>query len=402
MKKLNKQETFMILIVAFAYNSVYSLAFMKGLYYTLMQSGLGLTHFKLGQLYSLYGLFSMFSYLCGAFFLNRFKCWKLVAGSSILIGILTMTLLFLPPYKIMLGIFAIIGFLLGATFYPAHLQILHQIGGIFKQGAVFSLFFVLNSVLGVIFTIVGFGLTSISAPSTQLVRFLFLFFAVLNIAAGVLSVIFLRKIQEDDSTKAPFSFQQIKMLFGNKKLWTVILIVFTNYIAFSSLNYILPFINDTFTLSPAFTNVLTIVRVYLIGIVAGPVAGSITDRLHSASRLMKYSFLLSTITLIGMLLLFGGNAVGTILCLLLACLFINMGKSMALITIDEARIPPFLYSMSISFLSFCAYSPDAFYYSLSGFLLDVFPAQGYTLIFLLVAVTSIVGFLASKSLEQAV
>lgn len=400
MKKLTKSEILMVLILASVYNSVYSLAFMKGLYYTLMQSGLGLTHFKLGQLYSLYGLFSMFSYLCGAFFLNRFKCWKLVAGSSIIIGTLTLALTFLPPYQIMLVLFSIIGFLLGATFYPAHLQLLHQIGGIFNQGAVFSLFFVFNSVLGVIFTIVGFGITSISVSDPQLVRFLFLFFAVLNIIGGILAMIFLKKIPEDISDKSPLTFQQIKQLVENKKLWTVILIVFTNYIAFSSLNYILPFINDSFALSPVFTNILTVIRVYFIGIVAGPVAGMITDRLRSASRLMKYSFISSAVTLVMMLIFFGGNLAGTILCLLLTCLFVNMGKSMALITIDEAHIPPVLYSMSISFLSFCAYSPDAFYYSLCGILIDVFPAQGYTLIFLLVALASVIGFLASKSLDR--
>ena len=141
----HKKEKLIIAILAAGYNSIYSLAFMKGLYYTLMLSGLHLTHFQLGQLYSAYGIFSMISYLFGAFFLNHFSRWKLAAVSSLVVGILTGYLVFLPPYYIMFLIFGVAGFLIGATFYPVHLEILHQLGGSGNQGAVFSLFFVCNS-----------------------------------------------------------------------------------------------------------------------------------------------------------------------------------------------------------------------------------------------------------------
>ena len=77
-----------------------------------------------------------------------------------------------------------------------------------------------------------------------------------------------------------------------------------------------------------------------------------------------------------------------------------MGKSIALITIDEAGVPSVFYGMAISFISFSAYSPDAFYYSLSGKILDTFPVNGYYIVFAIVVVLSIVGFLASLFLEK--
>lgn len=400
MHPLKKTHFFMILILATTYNAVYSLAFMKGLYYKLMQSGLELTHFRLGQLYSFYGLFSMFSYLCGALFLKHFKCWKLVSGSSLIIGVLTIALTFLPSYPMMLAIFGVIGFLLGAVFYPSHYQILRQIGGDFNQGTVFSLFFIFNNLLGVIFAAAGFGLTSISAPYARLVQLLFILFAVLNIISALFAALFLRKLPEDPTKQTSISLEHLKQLLENRKLWTVILIVFANYIAFSSLNYILPYLSDTYTMSSGFTNVLTIGRAYFIGIFAAPVAGKLTDHFHSASRVIKYTFILNVVVLMIMLLFFRQSFAGAVICLLLSCLFVNMGKSMALITIDEARIPPAFYGMAISFLSFCAYSPDAFYYSFSGFLLDVFPTIGYHLIFLVVVVISLIGFAAARKLEK--
>lgn len=391
----------MIFIIACAYNSVYSLAFMKSLYYQLMQSGLELSHFRLGQLYSIYGLFSMFSYLFGAYFLNKFSARCLVCVSLSLIGILTLLLAALPPYPVMILLFGIIGFLLGAVFYPTHLQILHSIGPPFCQGTVFSLFYVFNGVLGILFAALGFHLTSRSAADAQLVRLLFVFFAALNILSAILSALILRTKHTDTAPQAPINLTCLKQLVQNKKLWTVICIVFTNYIGFSGLNYILLFLGSMYSIPDEIMNLMILIRTYVIAILAAPIAGRITDHFHSAARLMKYSFFLNASSLV-IMLIFSSNSLGImVICIFLSCLFINMGKSMALITIDEADIPPAMYGLSISFISFCAYSPDAFYYSLSGFLLDQFPRYGYVIVFAIVILVSCIGFLFSKQLEKS-
>lgn len=391
MSSLKKNNYIIILILASAYNSIYSLAFMKGLYYTLIQSGLNLTHFQLGQLYSAYGLFSMFSYLGGAFFLNRFTRWKLIAGSSLIVGILTVFLSTLPSYPIILLIFGIIGFLIGSTFYPAHLEILHQLGGMINQGAVFGLFFVLNSLFGVLFAIVGFSISTLDFSNEQRMQYLLFFFALLNLTVFVLSVLFLRHLPSDMEAKSSLSLDGIKELMTNRRLWLVILIVFSNYICYANMNYIFPYLNNVFHLSSRINNLLSIVRLYCIAIVAAPIAGKITDRLRSASKLMGFTFILYSIIMLVMLLFFRQSMTGAIVCLLLICLFTNMGKSMALITIDEAQIPPYLYGMAISVISFSAYSPDAFYYSLSGSILDASPAHGYEFIFAIAATVSVIG-----------
>lgn len=390
----------MILIIACAYNSVYSLAFMKSLYYQLMQSGLSLSHFRLGQLYSIYGLFSMVSYLFGAYFLSRFRFWKLVSGSLVCIGILTLTLASLPPYPVMILIFGVIGFLLGAVFYPAHLQILHSIGAPFCQGTVFSLFYVFNGLLGILFSALGFRISSIRAENPSLIRLLFLLFAILHFTSAIGSALVLRKLSADHTRQAKVCFRQLKQLLHNKKLWIVILIVFTNYIGFSSLNYILLFLDSIYDIPAGIMNLMILTRTYLIAIVAAPIAGRITDHFHSAARLLKYCFLLNTIILVVVLLSYRQSSWIMLICILLSCIFVNMGKSMSLITIDEADIPPVLYGISISFISFCAYSPDAFYYSLSGFLLDQFPSCGYQIVFSIVASVSLIGYFCSKMLEK--
>jgi MFS family permease len=393
-----KRNFIILLILASAYNSIYSLTSMKSLYYTLMQSGLGLSHFRLGQLYSIQGIFSMFSYLCGAFFLNRFARWKLIAGSSLIVGIFTIWLTFLPPYPIILSIFGFIGFLVGATFYPAHLEVLHQLGNLHDQGKIFGLFFVLNNVFGILFASLGFSISSLPLTDDQKVRGLLFLFAGLNIAAALFSLIYLRRLPPDTQKRSPVSMQVIRQLVRNKNLWLVILVVMTNYTVYGTLNYALPYLKSAFSLPSGISNALTIVRFYLIGILAAPVAGRITDHIHSASRLLKSTFALYCATIFLLLVFAGRSAVGAIACVLALCLFANMGKSMALVTIDEARISPSLYSVAISFIAFCAYSPDAFYYSFSGWVLDAAPTHGYRVIFLIAGGISLLGMIASHLL----
>lgn len=116
-----------------------------------------------------------------------------------------------------------------------------------------------------------------------------------------------------------------------------------------------------FHLAPWINNAFSVVRIYIIGMIAAPIAGAITDRVRSASKLMSYSFILYSITFFIMLVFARRSIIFTIITLLFICLFVNMGKSMALVTLDEIRIPPQVYGLSINLISFCAYSPDAFY-----------------------------------------
>lgn len=393
-----------VLIVAATYNSIYSLAYMKSLYYTLMQSGLSLSHFRLGQLYSAYGIFAMFSYLCGAFFLNRFARWKLLFGSSALIGVLTLSLLLMPPYPVMFVIFGVTGFILGAVFYPTHLEILHQLGGELRQGTIFSMFFVCNSVIGVIFSVIGLSVSSLDFSDPARVRLLFILFAALNMIAAVLAVTVLRKLPDEEIARAPFSFHKIKELLQNKKLWMVTIIVFVNYLAFANTSYIPPYLTETFDFSPALNNLFSLFRVYFVGIIVAPIGGKITDRLHSASRLLSYTFLVTILCAAGAAFTSKLPAFQlelTLVFLILMCIVVVMGKSMALVTIDEAGITPAMYGMAISFISFSAYSPDAFYYSLCGGIIDSFNTKGYDYIFLLTALCSFIGLWAVHNLHKA-
>lgn len=394
------KQTLSILILSASYNTVYSLLYMKGLYYDLMRSGLSLTHFHLGQLYSVYGLCAMFSYLCGVWFLNRFRYHQLICGSLLFVAIVPLLLMIVKSYPVMLVLFGFTGFVLGSAFYPAHLEILHYLGSVRSQGGVFSMFFIGNSIFGILFACLGSLISSIPRNATQKIHWLFLFFCLLNVIMAILSYLSLRPYSAIQKEPARLSPEFLFAIIRNKKLWLAILIIMCNYILFASQNYMIPYMNTLFSLSPQLTSVLSIIRTYLIAIPASWLAGKITDYLEFSSRLLLYTFCCFIFAMLFMLLFGTEFLPAAVLFLFAACLFINMGKSMSLITIDETGIPLKFYGLAVSIVSFLAYSPDAYYFSFSGWMLDSFPLYGYQGVFVITILFAVIGIAAAVLLQH--
>ena len=398
---MTKKDIMVITSIASGYNMIYNLYVMKALYYSIMLSGLNITHYQLGKLYSMYGILAMASYLCGAIFLRIFPIKKLVYIPLLLASFISIFLSTIPSYNYMLIMFGFAGFIIGSTFYPAHISILHSIGGIENQGKVFSTFFFMNSIFGSIFSLLGFTITSYISTSEGQIRFLFLFYGILTFISAIFSMYSLKHIKEkneENTTENKFDLSQIKYIIKNKSLFIVILIVFSNYVAVANFTYLIPYLKYKFNFPEYILNIISIVRMYLIIIIASPIAGAITDRLQSAAKLMRISFLLYILSVVSLITISSNSPILSIAFCILICFIAYGGKSMAFITIDEANLKKQFYSIYISYISFVAYSPDVFYFSLNGWIIDNFYSNGYVIVFILAAVVAIVGLISSSIL----
>lgn len=396
---IKRKDKLVITSIAAGYNLIYNLYVMKALYYSTMIEGLHLTHYQLGRIYSMYGILAMFSYLCGAFFLKKFQSKKLIYIPLMIASFVSLFLASLPSYTLILLMFGIAGFTVGATFYPAYLSILHNTGNPENQGKVFSTFFFMNSIFGSTFSIIGFKIISLMSNSESQIRFLFLFYGILTFISAIFSIITLKDIKDTEKDEGKkFDKKQIMAVVKNKNIFLTIIVVFANYVAVANFTYILPYLSYNFNLPDYVLNTISVVRMYLIIIIAAPIAGSITDKLQSSAKLMRISFILYIATIFIMVFIFPRNPIMTIICSIMICFFAYGGKSMALITIDETGISRKLYGVAISYISFVAYSPDVFYFSLSGWILDNCKTYGYSIVFVMSAVISLIGLIASSLL----
>ncbi len=397
---MKRKDIMVITSIAAGYNMIYNLYVMKALYYSIMIKGLNITHYQLGKLYSMYGILAMASYLCGALFLRIFPIKKLVYIPLFITAFISIFLATIPTYNYMLIMFGFAGFIIGSTFYPAHISILHNIGGLENQGKVFSTFFFMNSIFGSIFSLLGFTITSYISTSQGQIRFLFLFYGILTFISAIFSMYSLKYIEEktENTEDNKFDLSQIKYIIKNKSLFIVILIVFSNYVAVANFTYLIPYLKYKFNLPEYILNIISIVRMYLIIIIASPIAGAITDRLQSAAKLMRISFLLYILSVVSLITISSNSPILSIAFCILICFIAYGGKSMAFITIDEANLKKQFYSIYISYISFVAYSPDVFYFSLNGWIIDNFYSNGYVIVFILAAVVAIVGLISSSIL----
>lgn len=96
--------------------------------------------------------------------------------------------------------------------------------------------------------------------------------------------------------------------------------------------------------------------------------GKLADKIGSAIKLMKITFLMSAVLIIG-LLARPYMAVSNLLIVVLVLVItfvITSAKSVNLVTISEIGIPQKYMGTAIGVVSFVGYSPDAFFYSVAG------------------------------------
>ena len=94
-----------IAVLAAVNVSVYSMIYMKGTFYNIMQSALRLSHEQLGTALSLYGMVALISYPLGGWIADSFSSRKMVVlsmGGTIVLGL---ALASLPSYSWLLLIF---------------------------------------------------------------------------------------------------------------------------------------------------------------------------------------------------------------------------------------------------------------------------------------------------------
>ncbi len=394
---LNKEKNpnLTLIVIAISYYAIYNLQLMKSLYYSSVQYGFAINNTQIGQIFSACGILSMAAYLCGTLFQSRFTTKFLMIGSMTIIAGLSLFLMFIPPYPILLVIFGTAGFLANATFYPSYLTVMQTVGEEHGQGEAYAKFYIFSSILGSGFALIAFSLTSYLKDPVVELRALLLYFAILNLI-GILGIIlFLPTIPIPEKAGHIFDKWALQQILTNKQIWLAVVIIFANYVNFSNLTYTLPYLTNQFDLPSGLINLITILRVYLLVLLAAPIAGKITDRMHTAVPLIKGSFLLYAVTIFLMVFLFADNTAGTIACIIGICFFVPLVKSMSLVLVSETDLPPYLSGLALSIVSFLAFSPDAFYYYISGWILDHFPAKGYLYVFAISGIIALVGMVAA-------
>ena len=407
MENLSRRKRLLILfLLAFGTTAMYSLPYLKSSFYDPMQKALGLTHIEIGNLLSLYGLIGMFSYFFGGWFADRFSLRNLISFSLLASGGLGFWFATFPSYNTILLIHVLWGVTTILTFFAASIKVVRMQGTEKEQGRIFGFYEGLSGVSGTLISFTGLYFFGKFAEAAVGFRYVVWLYSGASVVCGILLFFLIAhrggNTHSDNAEEEKTTFRSLMSVVTMPKAWLIGLIIFSTYVVFSSLTYLSPYLSQVYVVPITLVTALSIIRTYVIKMVASPVAGIVTDKVGSSISVMFVGFIIMAVNCALFLVIPKGNAFMWFavvnMVVLSALLFAFRGIYFA--SVAESKIPMKTTGAVVGFASFIGFSPDAFYYSVAGYWLDKYGETGYSYIFMLSVGCSLLGVVATFLLRQ--
>lgn len=186
----------------------------------------------------------------------------------------------------------------------------------------------------------------------------------------------------------------------NKNIWLVSFNVFAVYCIYCGLTYFIPFLKDIYAMPAVLVGAYGIINQYALKMLGGPVGGYLTDKVfHSATKFLRVVFIITGAALAVFAFLPHSEMnvyFGMAMTLSIGACVFSM-RAIFFAPMDEVDVPREITGSAMSLGSFIGYLPGAFLYSIYGGILDSHPgAEGYKIVFLMMAVFAAAGFLLSS------
>ena len=380
--------------------SVYSMIYMKGSFYNIMQEALRLSHEELGTAWSVYGLVAFFSYPIGGWIADSFSSRKMVILSLSGIIVLGFALSTLPGYPWLLLIFALFGIFSILTYYPVSTRLIKSFALPQGEGKAFGTYGSFVSVCNLLVYAVGLMLLYCFPDNCRL-SYRGLLYAILTIAVVALTL-----FAKWFTTSPPVSQRPGEALCNWKHLvrypavWLTGLMIFFSYMTSCTATYITPYFTEVCGFSQKGVLWFNVIKSYVLGAFAPLAAGVICDRMGSAAKMISRAALIIAV-FAAILCCIPAEQIALVILTVVIMEFVMHGlRGQVMVTLSESNLPPELIGSAIGFAAFIGYSPDAFLYKIAGGMLDRLGPAGYPVLFTGMAVCSLLCALSSFLLAK--
>ncbi|MDP5228528.1 MULTISPECIES: MFS transporter [Arthrobacter] len=394
-------------LLVMAGGTIYKLANIKDAFYVPMQESMGLSHTEIGTLLSVNSIVATALFVVGGFLADRFSTRILIPLGLVGSGALGLFLSTFPGFNVLLLVFALLAVCSDCLVWPALLKSIRQLGGSKEQGRLFGL---LEGGRGVVDTAVAFsalGIFVLLGSGTGGFRGAIAFYAIIDIAVGVLLFIFLRTAPAGaavEEKKKKAGLAEIWQAAKLPQLWLVSFTVFMVYVVYCGLTYFIPYLTYVYGLPVALVGAYGIINQYGLKILGGPIGGVLVDKVFKgASRYIRLAFLLLLPVVAGLLLLPAnpGSQVPAMIVTLLFSLIVFTMRGVFWAPMDEVGIPEGISGTAFGIACLVGYAPGMFAFMVYGAILDANPgAAGYHIVFLVLAGLALLGSLVATALTK--
>ena len=404
MKSQSKTNAYLgILLLGIGGASIYLLPYLRWSYYDALLAASGLNNTQFGITMSVYGVLAMIFYPIGGIVADKLRPKVLLTISLVVCGVLGLWYSTFPGYAGQIVIFAGWGIAATLTFWSAMMKATRQLGSSEEQGRLFGL---VEGSRGVISTIVSLGaLYAFSKMGESLggLRGIIITMAVLNIAAGILILLFLKEGQREEETtsageKKTLQLSDIVQVLKKPEIWLISLIIVCCYSAYLGSTYLTPYFTNVIGATASFAALLSIMRSYVLQFLCGPTGGFLADKAGSITKVITGCYVVMAAALIVIIVLPSTAAmmVPLVVVLIILCAGIFAMRGIYFATIDEVDIPMHVTGTAVGIVSIIGFTPDVYMSTICGKLLDSYEgAAGYRAIFLLMLAFVAVGLISA-------
>ncbi len=373
-----------------------------------MLEAFNLSNTQLGDMFAVYGLSAMASYLIGGPFADRYSARSLIAGSLVLTAIGGLYMMTFPGVWQMTALYGYWGVATVFLFWAALIKATRDWGGSSSQGIAFGILDGGRGLAAAIFAAIAVGILAAYLPSdsaqvTDVVRkaglrsVIFYYSAIMLVAAGIIWMVFPNQQDAVQPRRNPIA--GVPEVIRRPLIWVQAGVIIAAYCGYKGLDNYALYAVQVLRMNEIDAATLATYGAY-VRPVACVVAGLVADRFDSARSILVFFIML--VVSYGVLAIVTPDT--TTLGIIYANMFVTFFAVFALrgiyyALLEETRTPKHLTGASVAVIAFVGYTPEIFFGPITGRIIDANPGvQGHLNYFAFLAGAAVVGIIMTALL----
>ena len=408
----NWHRVLQMIVLIFAGELVFSLPFHLARFFRPSFLELfNLSNTNLGDVFAVYGLTAMVSYFFGGLIADKISARKLMTISLLLTAFGGLYMSTFPNILGMMMLYGYWGITTIFLFWAAMLKATREWGGDYTQGKAFGLLDggrgLLASLVSALAILVFASFLpseiNLAVTSQKLngFRAVILFYSALTAIAAILIWMFLPEPSITCNHKQNTNFNNLIKVLTNRMVWLHAAIIICAYSTYKGLDNTALYAYEVLGM-----NAVEAAKLFTYSSLARPIAailaGFLADRI-AASYVIFLAFFILIFTYIGFII-FDGSAslVVFILINIFSTFFMVFAiRGIYFALVNEINTPKNITGTTIGIVSFVGFTPDIFFGSISGRILDANPGiTGHQNYFLFLTVIALIGVITTWCLRK--
>ena len=408
----NWHRVLQMIVLIFAGELVFSLPFHLARFFRPSFLELfNLSNTNLGDVFAVYGLTAMVSYFFGGLIADKISARKLMTISLLLTAFGGLYMSTFPNILGMMMLYGYWGITTIFLFWAAMLKATREWGGDYTQGKAFGLLDggrgLLASVVSALAILIFANFLpseinlAITSQKLNGFRTVILFYSALTAIAAILIWMFLPEPSITSNHKQNTNFNNLIKVLSNRMVWLHAAIIICAYSTYKGLDNTALYAYEVLGM-----NAVEAAKLFTYSSLARPIAailaGFLADRI-AASYVIFLAFFILIFTYIGFII-FDGSAslVVFILINIFSTFFMVFAiRGIYFALVNEINTPKNITGTTIGIVSFVGFTPDIFFGSISGRILDANPGiTGHQNYFLFLTVIALIGVITTWCLRK--